>query len=80
MLGFTGDHKHHFPGETQRSVAYLVVLDPFNPTYAELSNSAVHDARHCSFSKENGGFNWGSYPLAQHPALLGKPPGLRVFP
>jgi hypothetical protein len=21
----------------------------------------------------------GSYPLAQHPALLGKPPGLRRF-
>jgi hypothetical protein len=38
-LGFTGDYEHHFSGETQQSVAYLVERDPFNPTYAELSNS-----------------------------------------
>jgi hypothetical protein len=37
-LGFTGGYEPQSFGETQQSAARLVEADPFNPTYAELSN------------------------------------------
>jgi hypothetical protein len=41
MLGFTGRDEHHVPDETQRFVADLVELDPFNPTYAAWSSRLI---------------------------------------
>jgi len=42
MLGFTDGYWQQVSGETQHFTANLIEMNPFNPTYAKLSNSGYY--------------------------------------